>query len=172
MLEESAQVKIVTAALIQSYLKGFGRWATKMIPAFHLVCPSIKDELTLPDFARLKAFKDEVCQSAIFSPEGFAFLIQQAIDMLKEGGYYESCVAAYRMLLPVYIDAEDYSKQKDCHLDLYNICQTLTDENQLKQRIFSNYYRIAFFGSGFGPDVDGSELIYKELNVTRVAGTV
>jgi hypothetical protein len=38
----------------------------------------------------------------------------------------------------------------------------------LKQRIFSNYYRVAFVGSRFGPDLDGKEFIYKEANTVRV----
>jgi hypothetical protein len=167
--EEAAQAHIITAALIQGYLKGFGRWNTKMVPAFHLVCPEIKDELSLPDFSGLKAFKDEICQSSLFSADGFASLVKDAIELFKKGGYFESAAAAYRMLLPVYQEAEDYEKQKQCHFDLYSICRTLTDEVRLAQRIFSNYYRVALFGEKLGPELDGKEFIYKEKNTLRLA---
>jgi len=123
----------------------------------------------MPDFTALKALKDEVCQSAMFSEEGFAELVKQAIELLKQGGYYETCVSAYRMLLPVYQEAEDYKKQLECHKELYSICQILVDETQLNQRIFSNYYRVAFYGTKFGPDIHDKEFIYKELNTVRVA---
>ncbi len=38
----------------------------------------------------------------------------------------------------------------------------------MNQRIFSNYYRVAFYGKPF-KDMDGKEYIYKELNTNRVA---
>jgi len=38
----------------------------------------------------------------------------------------------------------------------------------MNQRIFSNYYRVAFYGKPF-KDMDGKEYIYKELNTARVA---
>lgn len=44
----------------------------------------------------------------------------------------------------------------------------LLDEEQIKQRIFSNYYRVAFFGKKL-LDLDGKEFIYKELNTTMLA---
>jgi len=140
-----------------------------MVPAFHLIVPSIDGELTMPDFAPLKKLNDEVCQSELFSEEGFAQLVQQAIEKLKQGGYYETCVAAYRMLLPVYQEAEDYKQQLQCHKELFGICSILCDESKLSQRIFSNFYRVSFYGTKFGPDLHEKEFIYKELNTARVA---
>jgi hypothetical protein len=81
---------------------------------------------------------------------------------------YEQCVTAYRMMLPIFQEQEDYEEQMNCHLDLFNLCKLLIDENTMNQRIFSNYYRVAFYGKPF-KDMDGKEYIYKELNTNRVA---
>jgi len=72
------------------------------------------------------------------------------------------------MLLPIYLETENYNKQKEIYRDLLELTNRLTDESHLKQRIFSNYYRVAFYGEKFGPELNGKEFIYKELNTTRV----
>jgi hypothetical protein len=116
----------------------------------------------------LESLKDEICQSKLFSEEGFVGLLHDAIKSLREGGLYEQCVTAYRMMLPIFQEQEDYERQMNCHGDLFNLCKLLIDENTMNQRIFSNYYRVAFYGKPF-KDMDGKEYIYKELNTARVA---
>jgi hypothetical protein len=127
-IEECAQTKIICAALAQTYLQSLGRWDIDMVPSWQLVCPSIDAELKLPDMSRLVKFKDEICQSKIFSPDGFSQMVQDAIDLLKRGGLFESAVGAYRMLLPIYFDSENYKKQKDIFADCLTLTQQLTDE--------------------------------------------
>uniref|UniRef100_A0A6B2L2E6 DOCKER domain-containing protein n=1 Tax=Arcella intermedia TaxID=1963864 RepID=A0A6B2L2E6_9EUKA len=51
--------------------------------------------------------------------------------------------------------------------ELAELTRLLTDENYMKQRIFSNYYRVAFYGKILG-DEDGKEYIYKEPNTTML----
>jgi len=160
-----------------------------MVPSWNLVCPSISELVELPELPALQSMKDEICQTSLFTTEGFAKLIQEAIDMLKEvrllakkakpltdlmnpslqGGFFESSVQAYRMMLPIYLESENYAKQKEIYQDLLLLANKLTDESQLKQRIFSNYYRVAFYGAKFGEELNGKEFVYKELNTTRVA---
>jgi hypothetical protein len=166
--EESAQAKMVCAALAHAYLKLLGRWETNMAPAWQFVSPAIDSEIELPDLKALVALKYEVCQSSIFTTDGFADLVKEGVQLMRQGGLYESCVAAYRMLLPIYMETENYKKQKEIYGDLLQLTSLLTDETTLKQRIFSNYYRIAFYGDKFGPDLDGKEFVYKEANTTRV----
>lgn len=166
--EEFAQAKMACAALSQAYLKLLGRWETNMVPAWHFVSPAIDQEIALPDMKALVALKDEVCQSSIFTTDGFADLVKEGVSALRQAGLYESCVAAYRMLLPIYLETENYKRQKEIYADLLSLTSLLTDETTLKQRIFSNYYRISFYGEKFGSDLDGKEFIYKEQNTTRV----
>lgn len=43
-------------------------------------------------------------------------------------GFYESAVAAYQMLLPIFQESCDYRKQMQCHQDLVALTETLIDE--------------------------------------------
>lgn len=191
-LEECAQTKVVIAALVQAYLKVLGRWdlSQKIVPAFHLVAPNMEDDQSLSastsikkssqdvgsvstsisreHYHSLRSVKDEVCQSSTFSSKGFGTLLMEAIQLLKEGGFYESCAAAYRMILPTYYENDNYQMQKKCYAELQWLCQQILDENVMKQRIFSNYYRVVVYGSKLGPEVNGVEFVYKELPTMRL----
>lgn len=119
----------------------------------------------------LRSVKDEVCQSAVFSAKGFSSLLEAATQLLKEGGFYESCAAAYRMILPTYYENDNYLMQKKCYAELQWLCQQILDENVMKQRIFSNYYRVTVYGGskvGLGPEVNGVEFVYKEQPTVRL----
>lgn len=119
----------------------------------------------------LRSVKDEVCQSSIFSAKGFSALLSEAIQLLKEGGFYESCAAAYRMILPTYYENDNYTMQKQCYAELQWLCQQILDENVMKQRIFSNYYRVVVYGgsnTGLGGEVNGVEFVYKEQPTMRL----
>lgn len=168
-LEESAMTKIITAALVQQYLSALDRWEAKMVPVFGLVCPSVQEEIDMPHVSALMTLKGEVCQANVFSSEGFAELIKQAIEMLKTAGHLELAVAAYRMLLPIYQMSEDYRMQQICHGDLYTLTGQLNDETQMKQRIFSNYYRVSIYGKLLGSDLDGQTFIYREPPMCKLA---
>jgi hypothetical protein len=71
-------------------------------------------------------------------------------------------------MLPIFQEEENYQKQMECYYDLYNLCKSLIDEHRMNQRIFSNYYRVGFYGKKFG-ELNRKEFIYKELNTVRVA---
>lgn len=71
-------------------------------------------------------------------------------------------------------------RQNACYRDLVQLTDTLTDtvslsssdsysfyQTQMQQRIFSNYYRVAFFGKKL-KDLDGKMLIYKEKNTVML----
>lgn len=45
--------------------------------------------------------------------------------MLKEGGFYESGVSAYQMMLPIFQETGDYAKQRKCYQDLVDLTGTL-----------------------------------------------
>lgn len=167
-LEEAAQTKMVLAALVFEYLDLIGRWEASHAPQFELVCPNIGALLDLPDEKVLAPLESEICQAKVFSEDGFVQLLQEALGMLRQGGFYESCVAAYQVLLPIFQAANDYARLRKCYADLVELTGILLDESQIKQRIFANYYRVAFFGTRLG-DLDGHEYVYKELNTTMLA---
>lgn len=123
----------------------------------------------MPDYKALETLKGDICQASIFTSTGFAEIVRQAIEMFKQAGLLELAVNAYRMLLPIYQMSEDYKSQQLCHGDLYTLTGQLNDETQMKQRIFSNYYRVSLFGKKLGTDLDGQTFIYREKNTCRLA---
>lgn len=166
--EESAQAKILTAALVSGYMKLLNRFPKDFPDDFSTVFPNLEKDLILPSYSNLEALSGEICQSFIFTEEGFADLLKQAIDLLKQGSLHESCVEVYRLLLPIYQKKRDYKQQAECYRDLSKLCNTIVAENETNQRLFSNYYRVAFYGKNF-EEFDGKEYIYKVSSSMRVA---
>lgn len=167
-VEESAQTRIIAAALVFEYLDLLRRWEIVQAPLFGLVAPNLGAVLNLPAAHVLEPLAHEICQSHTFTEAGFVELLKEAIELLKKGGYYESCVSAYQMMLPIFQETNDYKRQRECYEDLVALTGQLLNEEQLKQRIFSNYYRVAFYGKKL-KTLDGKEYIYKELNTVLLA---
>eukprot|EP01119_Soliformovum_irregulare_P021573 TRINITY_DN7210_c0_g1_i1.p1 TRINITY_DN7210_c0_g1~~TRINITY_DN7210_c0_g1_i1.p1 ORF type:complete len:1800 (-),score=546.30 TRINITY_DN7210_c0_g1_i1:194-5593(-) len=166
--EECAQTKILTAALVSGYLKMLNRFPKDLPDDFKAVFPNLDKELILPPVAMLESLEGEICQSRVFTDEGFVDLLKQGIGHLKVGALHESCVEVYRLLLPIHQKRRDYRKQAACYRDLSTLCQTIVDETQSAQRLFSNYYRVAFYGKLFD-DMNGTEYIYRENSHVRLA---
>jgi hypothetical protein len=161
--EECAQTKIFTAALISGYLRLLHRFPKDIAGNFQSVFPNLERDLTLPLPASLESLEGEICQGWLFSAEGFVDLLKQAIGMLKMGELYESCVEVYRLLLPIHQVRRDYAQQGKCYQDLFGLCNTIVKENEVNQRMFANYYRVAFYGEKF-EEFNGTEYVYKESN--------
>ncbi len=80
----------------------------------------------------------------------------------------ESCIELYQLLLPVHQRSRNYNKQAECYKDLYKMCRIVVDENQNKQKLYSNYYRVAFYGPKL-EELDDTEWVYKESSAVRLA---
>ena len=66
----------------------------------------------MPAREALRDVRDDICQSRTFTEDGFVSLLDDAIALLKRGQLYESCVASYQMLLPIYASRSDYAAQR------------------------------------------------------------
>eukprot|EP01114_Cavostelium_apophysatum_P015137 TRINITY_DN4064_c0_g1_i2.p1 TRINITY_DN4064_c0_g1~~TRINITY_DN4064_c0_g1_i2.p1 ORF type:complete len:1824 (-),score=558.97 TRINITY_DN4064_c0_g1_i2:115-5586(-) len=166
--EECAQAKILTAALVSGYMKLLDKFPKDFPDDFKSVFPNLDRDLVLPSVASLQSLAGEICQSFTFTEDGFIDLLKQAISMLKMGALHESCIEVYRILLPIHQKKRDYKKQSLCYADLHSLCDTVVEENETNQRLFSNYYRVAFFGKIFD-EYDGKEYVYKEPSTVRLA---
>eukprot|EP01125_Pyxidicula_operculata_P015717 TRINITY_DN535_c1_g1_i1.p1 TRINITY_DN535_c1_g1~~TRINITY_DN535_c1_g1_i1.p1 ORF type:complete len:1661 (-),score=335.16 TRINITY_DN535_c1_g1_i1:2922-7904(-) len=168
-VEECAQTKIITAALVLNYLHLIKRWDVEHYypTSFNLACPNFSMITILPENNTLSSLESEICQSSIFHGDGVLHLLSEAIEILKPAGFYETCVSAYQIMLPIYQEKGNYARQRECHLDLVNLTGKLIDESVVKQRIFSNYYRVGFYGKKVS-ELNGKEFIYKELNTTML----
>eukprot|EP01132_Coremiostelium_polycephalum_P008049 gene8049-9900_t len=165
--EEAAQVYIIAGALVSGYLKLLHRIQKDFVD-FSDVTLNIANDLILPDPSLLEAVEGEICGELDFSEKGFIDLIVCAIGVLKNG-FFESAAQTYQLILPIYQRRRDWQKQKSTFEDLLNLCNLVIQENAIKQRIFSNYYRVAFYCEKLIPELHNKEFIYKELNVTRLA---
>ena len=171
-LEECAMVRITQAILVGEYLRLLGRVGTEAMPSNSTqVFPNLAAEITLPKKQELETLEAEICQSRTFTEDGFVMLLAQAVAKLKDQMLFESCVEVYRLLLPIYQFRRNYQRQSDCYEDLHKLCNASVEQMQTNNRIFAQYYRVAFFGGGEKlQELDGQQFIYKENGAVRLDG--
>lgn len=171
-LEECAMVRITQAILVGEYLRLLARAGTEAMPSNSTqVFPNLSAEITLPKKQELETLEAEICQSRTFTEDGFVMLLAQAVAKLKDQMLFESCVEVYRLLLPIYQFRRNYQRQSDCYEDLHKLCNASVEQIQTNNRIFAQYYRVAFFGGGEKlQELDGQQFIYKENGAVRLDG--
>lgn len=171
-LEECAMVRITQAILVGEYLRLLSRVGTEAMPSNSTqVFPNLAAEITLPKKQELETLEAEICQSRTFTEDGFVMLLAQAVAKLKDQMLFESCVEVYRLLLPIYQFRRNYQRQSDCYEDLHKLCNASVEQMQTNNRIFAQYYRVAFFGGGEKlQELDGQQFIYKENGAVRLDG--
>lgn len=171
--EECAMVRISQAILVAEYLRLLNRLDVEAMPgnSFAMsVFPNLGSEIRLPKRQELESLEQEICQSRIFTEEGYVILLKEAVGQLKRQILFETCVEVYRLLLPLYQHRRNYLKQAECYQDLQALCDNSVKETQDNRRIFANYYRVAFFGGGEKlQDLDGKQYVYKEQGGIRLA---
>ncbi|KAL6067850.1 Dedicator of cytokinesis protein 6 [Balamuthia mandrillaris] len=157
--EEAAQCKIHIAALVCGYLALLK--SPEAIPvdksAFRRAAPNIGGELNLPQLDT----EEGICTIKQFTRRGLFEELFLAVDMLKEGELYETCIEIYHVLTSIHQKNHDYGKLVECFDDLHKLCDKIVLANEGKSRLFSKYYRVGFYGKAF-EHLDGNEFIYKE----------
>jgi hypothetical protein len=166
--EEAVHANVVAAALVAKYLLLLKRIPASTPTDFTSLYPSIESELTMPGVAALESLKKDVCRSKHFSEAGFIDLLLEAVKILKRSKLYELAIEVYKILLPVYEERGDYARQGRVHSDLQALCELAAQEEKSAERIFSNHYRVNFFGEQF-EHLDGNEYIYREPAAVRIA---
>ncbi|XP_049849883.1 dedicator of cytokinesis protein 8-like [Schistocerca gregaria] len=168
--EECAMVRITQAILVAEYLRLLSRFN----PIYHasknnLIYEALIKDLVLPKRSEIASLEQEICQSEIFTENGFLNYLQQAISNLRKISIFESCIEVYNLTLPIYQVRHDYEKLCVCYGDLYQLCKFTTNRAQANNRIFAQYYRVAYFGNNEKfQDLNGKQFIYKELASSRL----
>lgn len=72
---------------------------------------------------------------------------------------FELSIETYNLLIPYYQSLRNYEILQKMYSDSSEICKQLIVAD--KSRIFSNYYRVCFYGKPFG-ELNGVEFIYKQ----------
>jgi hypothetical protein len=127
--EECGMVRILQAVLVAEYLRLLNRIGTEAMPTnAPTVFPNLNTELKLPKRQELESLEQEICQSRIFTEDGFIVLLKEAVGQLKRQILFETCVEVYRLLLPIYQYRRNYLKQSECYADLHVLCKNSVQE--------------------------------------------
>lgn len=91
--------------------------------------------------------------------------------MQKSASLYESAVDTYKIILPIHQHRRQWQLQAECHKDLADLCGKVVEEEKATMRLFSNFYRVAFYAPAdlLGEEVAGQEFVYKSDSAIRVS---
>jgi len=169
--EEAVQTKLLIAAYIATYLRLIGRWDSVAVRlgAWAKVFPSIEAEVRTPTAVAMQAMAADVCQSSLFSVQGFLQLLRQVVVILREGQLYESAVEVFKLMLPLHEASRDYLEQAEAHGAVARLCDQIVAEEEAGTRLFSNFYVIRFDGEKLGPDQHQKTFVYREPGFLRIA---
>jgi hypothetical protein len=168
---EAANANLVAAALVARCLRALGRDEAGCVPQqFGSVYANAKHEHMAPTRRALAALGNETCRSGAFSEGGVVNLLREAIALFGAEQLHEARMACYHLLLPVYEARGNYLARGICHRNLQELCEAIAAARAAgrEQRLFANYYRVAFFGRAFGA-LDGGEFVYREPPSVRLA---
>jgi hypothetical protein len=168
---EAANANLVAAALVARCLRALGRDEAGCVPQqFGSVYANAKHEHMAPTRRALAALGNETCRSGAFSEGGVVNLLREAIALFGADQLHEARMACYQLLLPVYEARGNYLARGICHRNLQELCEAIAAARAAgrEQRLFANYYRVAFFGRAFGA-LDGGEFVYREPPSVRLA---
>lgn len=81
---------------------------------------------------------------------------------------YETINLVFKFLLPLLEKNRDYEQIATSHYQLWKDFTTLNTMNASGKRVFSSYFRVAFYGQQFG-EMSGQQYVYKERRLARLA---
>ncbi|KAH3744641.1 DOCK family protein [Pelomyxa schiedti] len=167
--EEYAQTKVLTAALAAAYLYKLGKFPVELSNRdITRVFPMWTQENSLPPIDMLNSVKEDICLGSEFTLDGWEQLLHDAVSTLGEAKLYEQSVETYQLLLEVYRHFKDFVKQSMVYKKLHTICDQVIEDCGNTSRVMPNYYRVAFYGEAFGPELHGKEFVYKESCFVRL----
>jgi len=75
-------VRITQAILVAEYLRLLGRIGTDAMPTNGTqVFPSLSSEIKMPKKQELESLEQEICQSRLFTEDGFVVLLKEAVGV-------------------------------------------------------------------------------------------
>jgi len=169
--DEAVQCKIHTAALISEFLtKQNGQ--VEGIPAtnaaFTSVSPDIANELGLPSITLSAGEEEGMYNPKVFSEAGLVRVLAEATTIAKNANLFELVIDIYKYVIDIHQKERDYAQLAECFRDLKTVCEALVKSNQERARLFSNYYRVAFFGKNWHSELQGKEFVYRANDTVRL----
>lgn len=96
-----------------------------------------------------------------FTEKGVVAMIRNTIEIQTFAEQYEHAIPLLKMLIPLFEKSEDYTSLSLTHgsiRDMFELINTSITENS---RIYSTFYRLRFYGDGWGQELAGKHYIYK-----------
>jgi hypothetical protein len=165
-LEEAAMVNVHIAALVCEYLvMSNGGKALEGLPEsmaeFAVISPNVAKEAKLPTDL-VAAVAEGMYNPKIFSEAGLLRTLTEAISLARRAQLYELVIDIYRFVIDIHQRHRDYKQLALCFADLEAVCSSLTAANMQGSRLFSNFYRVGFYGAAWPADLRDAKFIYKE----------
>jgi len=175
-LEEAAQCHIHTAALIIAHIEGlkpelsiFLRHPKRkphILSAILRSAPSVENEFKVEVTATGVA--EGMCASNTFSASGLEKVVEKALQNLQKAQLHETAIDVQQVMVYMLRTQRNWAKLGLSYDDSAKWCTQIVDSDRTNRRLFSNYYRVSFFGNQFG-SVNGKSLVYKELGEFRLS---
>ncbi|XP_075683845.1 dedicator of cytokinesis protein 8 isoform X2 [Rhinoderma darwinii] len=164
---EAAMCLVHAAALVSEYLSlledcsylPVGSVSFQNISSNVLEESAVSDDILTPD-------EDGVCSGRYFSETGLVGLLEQAAELFRQAGFFETVNEVYKIVIPVLEAHRDFRKLSSTHEKLQKAYDRIIIKGQT--RLFGTYFRVGFYGARFG-DLEEQEFIYKEPKITVLA---
>lgn len=181
--EEAAQALMSKIVLVTDYITHVVDNKSEGFPvksSFCPISPNILKEIAV-DFSHKQ---DSIIQSPEFTEVSVMNMLQTAVQLFKSAELYELCLLTSNIQIEYYQKQADYEKLVEIYSNLHTTSRQLVETvifylfqkrkitpllllifffHSIKKnsRLFSNYYRVGFYGRKF-EDLNGVQFIYKE----------
>lgn len=180
--EEAAQCKLFMASLVLEYLLQIYKEANPSVTLFadslstfetgpnqgvpqstrtlQRLAPGLSREPGLPIIRLEEAGEEGVYTNKLFTINGFWSLLRECSAYFKKGSYFELGLDISELFINRFQSARDYGNLSRYFREMQLLASCIHSE----ERIFARFYRIAFLGSEWGPQLNQKLFIYKEQN--------
>ncbi|PKA58555.1 hypothetical protein AXF42_Ash008842 [Apostasia shenzhenica] len=163
---EAAQCAVAVAGVIMQALVGRNDavWTTDHVAALQKICPMVSNEVT----AETSAAEVEGYGASKLTVDSAVKYLQLANKLFAQADLYHFCASISELTIPVYKCRRSYGQLAKCHTSLTNIYESILEqESSPIPFIDATYYRVGFYGEGFGK-LDREEYVYREPRDVRL----
>eukprot|EP01129_Flabellula_baltica_P000272 TRINITY_DN10309_c0_g1_i1.p1 TRINITY_DN10309_c0_g1~~TRINITY_DN10309_c0_g1_i1.p1 ORF type:complete len:1665 (+),score=350.73 TRINITY_DN10309_c0_g1_i1:146-5140(+) len=162
--EEVAQCKLIIASMISSHMREnveLPYYPNIHQGAFDFIGPNVREENLL---IGIDALQNED-PPEIFTKKGYEHIMREVSQAFIDGEMYEIGTESMMKLFEFYKFTGEYEKLSKILTEISDYSNKALELSKI--RIFSNFYRVGFYGPKFG-DLNGKEYIYKQGPMVRL----
>ncbi|ORZ29388.1 dedicator of cytokinesis-domain-containing protein [Catenaria anguillulae PL171] len=133
----------------------------KGVPAFAACNTNLVEERIADETVR-RGLGEGICSSDLFSEDGLLQFLAKAVTQLTKASLYETVNEMYKLSIPIWEHRRDWPALAAAHQALAEAFSVLHNK---PNRMLATYYRVGFLGALWGPELAGSQYIYRERGV-------